>query len=432
MTDLDDRLELLRADLTSRITAPPLASVLRRTAPRRGRLGAALAAAAVIAALTAGALVARASQHPDTTPAAPNPALTITSTHGAVPAPVGTAPRTSPAAPQNLTIASADMTDARHGFTLFQSCTQQVLPCRVITIAVTQDGSHWVNHPVPAAPANQGTTIEPNGVVAPAVTALGGNSVFYQAAPSGPKSGYFSSDAGLTWATVPPGVNGTTPTIPAGSVLQASCPSGGSDPCLTVALTVRLPGNGHLVKLAHQPDIAVESANAAPLADGSWWVTGTKAGKPALAVSRNQGRTWTSSTVPVVPGQYLYTSSVTGNGGKLWALVIGQLPDVKNGLIGIYRSTDNGKHWALTRTAKSGQQPRSALGVAIANGNQAIICDESQPQRGWKSTDGARTFTQTDCPATGFPQWSNAGYLASDNTSITLSADGLHWTQTKP
>ena len=244
--------------------------------------------------------------------------------------------------------------------------------------------------------------------------------------------GYFSSDTGRTWTAVPAGVNGTAATIPAGGVLQASCPPGGSDRCLTVALTVRLPANGHLVKLVHQPDLAVESANAAPLADGSWWVSGTKAGKPALAVSRDQVRTWIGSLMQVVPGQYLYTSSVTGNDGHLWALVIGQLPDVKEGLIGIYRSTNNGQSWTLTRTAKPGQQPRSALGVAVVTGKRAIICDEGQPRRGWISTDGGTSFTQTDCPAAGFPQWSQAGYLFRDDTSITQSADGLHWTRTKP
>ena len=432
MTDLDDRLELLRADLTARIAAPPLASVLHPTASaRRSRLGAALAAAAVVAAITAGALITRAGHHSNSVPAAPNPATSKATTRQAVPATAGTTTPTSPASPASLSIVSADLADARHGFSLLDSCTQQEPACRVVAIAVTQDGSHWVNHAVPSAPANDGATAYPNGVDAPAVIALGGRSVFYQAAPSGPGSGYFSRDAGITWMAVPAGVNGTVAAIPAGGVLQASCPPGGSDPCLTVALTVRLPANGRLVKLAHQPDIAVESANAAPLPDGSWWLTGTKAGKPALAVSRDQGRTWTSSTLPKVPGQYLYTSSVTGTAGQLWALAIGQLPDVKNGLLGIYRSTDNGKHWTLTRTAKSGRQPRSALGVATATDKQAVICDESQPQRGWISTDGGATFSQTGCPA-GFPQWSKAGYLSNDDTSISVSSDGLHWTHTKP
>ncbi len=426
MTDLDDRLELLRADLTSRIAAPPLASLLHPTVPaRRARLGAALAALAVVAALTAGALVARASHHPNTAPAAPNPPSSMATTRHPVPAPVVTAPRTSPPAVESLSMAAADMADAHHGFALFQSCTQEVLVCQVKAIAATQDGIHWVNHNVPTAPENEGSTIDFNGAAAPGVTALGAGSVFYQAAPSGPSSGYFSADGGTTWTAVPAGVNGTVASIPAGGILQALCPPGGSDPCLTVALTVRLAANGRLTKLAHQPDIAVESANPAPLPDGSWWVTGTKAGKPALAVSRDQGRTWTSSTLPKVPGQYLYTSSVTGDDGQLWALAIGQLPDVKNGLLGIYRSTDNGEHWALIRPAKSGRQPRSALGVAIATHKQAIICDEGHPQHGWRSDDGGITFTETACPLPGFPQWSKAGYLSNDGESISLSSDGV-------
>ena len=267
---------------------------------------------------------------------------------------------------------------------------------------------------------------------APDLTALGARSVFYQAASSGPGSGYFSSDAGATWTAVPAGVNGTVAAIPAGGVLQAVCPPGGSDPCLTLALTVRLPGNGQLVKLAHQPDIVAQSANAAPLADGSWWVAGTIDGRPALSVSRDQGRTWTNPTVPAVTGRYLYTSAVTGNDGQLWALVVGELPGVKNGLLGIYRSTDNGGSWSLARTGEPDKQPRSALGVAIVKDKQVIICDEVPAQHGWMSTDGGKTFTQTACPAPGFPRWTRAGYLSSDDTSISLSPDGRHWTQTKP
>lgn len=191
---------------------------------------------------------------------------------------------------------------------------------------------------------------------------------------------------------------------------------------------MRLPGTGVLAKLAQQPDIAAESANAGPLPDGSWWVIGTRGGRPAIAVSRDDGRTWTTALLPAVAGQYLYTSPVTGDGRHLWALVIGQLPDVKNGLLGVYGSTDGGRTWRVVRTAKAGVQPRSALGVPIASGNRVTICDESIPQRGWVSANGGTTFTQTVCPATGFPMWSGSGYLSTDGTSVSASSDGKLWT----
>ena len=107
MTDLDDQLDLLRADLTSRIVAPPLLSVVARSSvvagsvsPRRRRRREALVAAAlVIAVLTTGALLARSDRHPNTAPAAPHPASSATQK----PAP------TTPPKPSTLSKASATL-----------------------------------------------------------------------------------------------------------------------------------------------------------------------------------------------------------------------------------------------------------------------------------------------------------------------------------
>jgi len=420
MTDLDDRLGLLRADLHSRIVAPPLLAVLDRDSrPRRNQMAAALAAAAVvIAVLTTGALLVRGNRHPDSQLAAPAAATYPSGAHLA-PAPSG----------RYRSVVSADMVDAQHGFALIENCTANVSACGPSTVAATQDGVRGMQHRVPAPADDPLVTIYAGGTVAPSLTALGPRSVFYQA---GPKSGYFSSDAGATWISVPPGVNGSVTDIPTGGSLQAGCPTGGSDPCPTVALTVRLPSNGHLVRLVHQPDLAVDSVDAASLADGAWWVSGSKGGLQAVAVSRDQGQTWTSTILPAAAGQYRFTSPVTGAGGHLWALSVGQLPDVKNGLLAVYRSDNNGKSWVSAWTAKPGKQPRSAEGVGIASSIGLTICDENRPRRGWVSADRGVTFTKSVCPAGGAPQWSKAGYLGREGTNLTLSRDGIHWTHTGP
>ncbi len=382
---------------------------------------------AVVVVLTAGAFVARVG-HSAIAPAATSRTVT-TASQQTTPARSSTS-KSEPVATVSTYVESPRMIDTRHGFALIASCTRKDASCPVTALAVTQDGVRWTRRAVPAA--DQSSVESSSGAPAPDLTALGPRSAFYQATPGGPRSGYFTADAGLTWTAVPAGVNGTVDSIPAGGVLQAMCPSGGSDPCRTVALTVRLPSNGQLAKLAHQPDMVVESAGAAPLGDGAWWVTGTRAGRRALAVSRDSGRTWTTSVLPAVRGQYLYTSAVTGTGGQLWALAIGQLPDVKNGLLAVYRSTDNGRSWSLSWTTKAGQQSRSALGVAIVSGKRGTICEELVPQRAWSSTDGGKTFTETTCPTVGFPLWSAAGYLSTDASSVSVSADGVHWTSVKP
>jgi hypothetical protein len=435
MTDLDDRLDRLRADLNSRIVVPPLSSVVTGSAvPHRRRLSASLVAAVlVIAVLTTGALLARSNRNPNTAPAAAHPASSTIRKIAAVtqpkPATVTKPAASTPVASSYRSISSASMADSRHGFVLVQTCNADGSTCQY-KISVTQDGTHWVTRTAPVKTGSQDTVT--GGVDLPSLTALGPRTVFFQAAPTGAHSGFVSFDAGVTWRSVPPGVNGTVDRIHTGGVVEAMCPNGGSDPCLTVALTVRLPGTGVLAKLAHQPDIAVESANTSPLPDGSWWVTGTKGGKPAVAVSRDDGRTWTSTPLPAVAGQYLYTSPVTGAGQHLWALAIGQLPDVKDGLLGVYGSTDAGRTWRVVRTAKAGVQPRSALGVAIVAGNDVTICDESRPQRGWVSVNSGTTFTQSICPAPGSPTWSESGYLSTDGTSVSVSSDGSVWTHSTP
>jgi len=333
-------------------------------------------------------------------------------------------PTTTGPAAENRYLGTADMVDPAHGFALVSYCRPDTNHCRE-ALSTTRDGRHWTERALPVTQPTEGASSE--------LVALGPKSAWVDVAAADPGVGYFTSDAGLTWKPVPAGVTGASKVIPAGGVLQANCPPAGpSDPCKTRALTVRLPGNGYLAKLAHQPDIAVSQANAAPLADGSWWVSGIKNGRQALAVSRDGGRSWTSSLLPKVGGEYLFTSGVTAAGGRLWALAIGQLPNVKNGLLAVYRSLDAGRTWTLAFNEEAGREPRTVLGVGIATGRNLLVCDEGLPQHGWLLADGATGFVETSCPATGWVQWGQAGYLIVQESGFSFSADGITWLTTSP
>ncbi len=332
-------------------------------------------------------------------------------------------PTTTGPAAENRYLGTVAMADANHGFALISYCRPDTNQCRQ-ALAVTQDGRHWTERALPANQPTDGASSE--------LVSVGPKSAWVDIATANVRTGYFTSDSGLTWKPVPGEVSSTAEVIPAGGVLQADCPPGGPADGCARSLTVRVPGNGSLAKLAHQPDIAVSQANAAPLADGSWWVSGTKNGRQALAVSRDGGRSWISSLLPKVAGEYLFTSPVTAGGGRLWALAIGQLPNVKNGLLAVYRSLDAGRTWTLAFTEKAGREPRTALGVGIATGRNLLVCDEGLPQHGWLIADGAASFVETSCPATGWVGWSRAGYLIRQEAGVSTSADGVSWHSAAP
>src|SRR6185295_8763968 len=130
-------------------------------------------------------------------------------------------------------------------------------------------------------------------------------------------SNYGGSWTALTVADPPPAhasVPGGTLTVDL-DALNADCPG--------AQVRAWLP-DGNLVRLTHQPPIRVCWVAAAKTADGAWWVGGAAAdGRPAVAVSHDDGRTWkeTSFASPtpgawakvIVVGSEVYATVVTGD-----------------------------------------------------------------------------------------------------------------------
>jgi hypothetical protein len=91
-------------------------------------------------------------------------------------------------------------------------------------------------------------------------------------------------------------------------------------------VTVWTP-DGTAVALAHSPALSVCWVAPARTDDGAWWVGGRAGGLPAVAVSRDDGRNWTLTTLPAAaPSSYgqvsvlgidTYASVVTPTDGKL-------------------------------------------------------------------------------------------------------------------
>jgi hypothetical protein len=171
---------------------------------------------------------------------------------------------------------------------------------------------------------------------------------------------------------------------------------------------------------------------ASPAADGNWWVSGTvpNTGRWAVAVSRDAGRNWSVHQLPERPGQAVSNVKISVGPRAVYALALGPLPNVDNGLVAVFRSTDGGVSWEQTWQAAAGREPRSLVGVAVAasDGSLLVHTELSEP---YVSTDGGVSFVAGPA-TTSTMEWTRAGYLyrpiAGPFNAYRLSRDGMHWT----
>jgi hypothetical protein len=165
----------------------------------------------------------------------------------------------------------------------------------------------------------------------------------------GPRRLYVSTDGGATWRPV-----GTTTTpievVPAGQRLLECTSTNLTEPCAVQTLDAEL----RVAPLVHQPPIDVLWVQAHWPADVGLWVSGVdrRTRQPALAVSRDQGRTWKVSVFTAVA-----PVDAEGDG----TVGLGNLPELSTAdgrtayvmqtrLMGtdellIYRTTDGGETW---------------------------------------------------------------------------------------
>jgi hypothetical protein len=163
------------------------------------------------------------------------------------------------------------------------------------------------------------------------------------------------------------------------------------------------PESGQLAPLATQPPLAHRaSPMSVPLdpievpTSAGLWVVGAdpQTGRPAVAVSKDQGRTWQKSvfedeTGQPGPGQglsmYPGPAVATSNGKEAYVVFVG--PDVSR--VAVYRSSDGGKSWERAR----GEFPRNGIltgsgGMVTADGTHVLPGASADGQRYLGSRDG--------------------------------------------
>lgn len=404
MPDFDRDLALLRDDLRDHVHQPELTKVIarsrQRTTRRRMQLGAVLAVLVVAAAIPVLRTTLR--------PAPDDPATTTSPTTGQVPA--------------GPVLNAIDFADERHGYAIRSTCVAGVSDCSN-ELVVTSDGAHWAKRALPAAATDTR--------VAAVVEVLGPEAIVVATSMAGVDPRFYSADAGRTWQEVPATVSDYT-TIPDGAILEGII-CNHSDNC-TVATVATDPNSGGSGRLSSPPQVGEPSPAARRQVASGWWLWGydKESGKRVLAVSRDAGRTWSRSVLPITDATMI---SVTTDGHVLYATAYTGFQELGNqasGLAAIFRSTDGGATWEQTWQAKEGVQPRGISGELVAAADGRLLLSSGSHGPMWASTDGGKTFQPAqDVPIASYFMRTGAGYLAGpddpQSNVYRLSADGVRW-----
>lgn len=328
-------------------------------------------------------------------------------------------------------VADAEFADTEHGYAIRATCKSGPRKCTT-ELLVTGDGEHWQKRDIP----RPGTT---PSWANPDLHVLGREEITldWPVSPSVESTQvarWHSRDAGRTWekVDVPVVVTDTVPAIPEGGVLAQSCLRASTDGrrCEERGFVVLQPGSGESAKLANEPPLTAMLAGPAPTADGDWWVAGRdpETDHWGLAISRDDGRTWTTTILDWGEPVYPYGWSVGSQGGTLYATAIGALPSESNGLLAVFRSTDGGRNWEQTWHPVDGKPPRRVMAHTVVGADGSLRIN-GQDGKQYLSRNGGRTFTSVPAKYKGYAHWDRTGYVASGDTpsDLMLSADGVHW-----
>ena len=260
---------------------------------------------------------------------------------------------------------------------------------------------------------------------------------------------YLSTDGGSHWA---PFSVGTTPlaAVPEGSwAVGWQIPEDSGHPEPVVAAVD--PSTGTMRPLAVAPGLVRPLVQPVP-AEAGVWVTGTDpvSRRPAVAVSRDAGRTWSthvfaelapefdppapSAPAVVAPPGVSFPAYVTTVDGRLVFLTV-----YSDGAGYIYRSTDGGTTWPRSDPTGHGAQfgSNGTAGLVLRDGAHLVFAaygpnDVPGQVRFAASRDGG-PYQDVPGPAlsllaaTSISAVGGGGYFTRDSYGLYASDDGLTW-----
>jgi photosystem II stability/assembly factor-like uncharacterized protein len=383
MSDLDAELRGLRDQLNRAIPLPDVEHVTGRArARRRMQLGA--IATVVLVALAVPVLRAL----PATVPPASPPALSRSSY-------------------------TMDFADAKHGYAFGRSCSPD---CTFALYGTADGGRTWRQSTLPP-PAHQRS-----GYFGSTMYVLDGDNVVIDRPDD--KLGrerIRSADGGRTWQVVDYWLAaGNAPLVPTGTAsglcVVGPVESGDCDSIGSVD-----PGSGKTVAAPAQPPLDFKQVGTTATESGKWWVSGRDENtRWAISVSADKGLTWSTSELRLDSTPNMDGWAVVERNGVMYATA-----STSRALLGVWRSTDDGRSWTRTWTPAPGRELPGVLGMPIAAGDGSLRLPTGTTT--YVSTDQGQTFERSGDEVYGVVTWTRAGYLLSSVDEFALSSDGLRW-----
>lgn len=278
--------------------------------------------------------------------------------------------------------------DATHWYALVIACSGAGR-CTEQLSASSDGGSSWRRHHLPGSPEPDDGDLR----------VLGPGSLLL----SFRDARWVSPDSGLHWRPAEPAKSSPAESVPEDGEPTLVCAAGRDGvACPDYVIAATDPQTGADAPLRHQPLLGYPAVSAARPGDGSIWVSGIdRLGRPAVAVSRDRGRSWTTSPLPRLTGRPPLVRLLTNDGRRAYALIAIDQPVAQhlNGLERIARSDDGGRSWRIVRTA-DGTAPGTALAAVLLASGRLMVSVEPPEVGLFLSGDGGRSFhLQQDAPS---------------------------------
>lgn len=257
-------------------------------------------------------------------------------------------------------ILDVEFVDGHAGYAALATCTDPTAgPCQITLHFTVNAGENWVQRTLPGEFATVAGTNDVR------VIPLGATSLVLTGAGT-----WFSPDAGLSWqrrdvADDP----AELVAIPDGGKLVLADEAGGPD-CAGSQVDAWLP-SGALGRLTHQPPIGVCWVANAEATGGVWWVGGRSIrGRPAVASSRDGGRSWTVVEFPTIATAPEAWPKVASVGSRTFVAIVSGRSDTRSlyvatQIMAIHRSGDGGHSFA----------PFAAYGLPQLGGDPVPLLD---------------------------------------------------------